>query len=90
MRREFQIAFLILLGMVAILAFETAAQQMSLHGHIRLFPVKFADLKMADKTKDGAITYCADCAAPASPGVVCKAGGKGAEAHRIRGEWVCF
>lgn len=74
--------------------------QMGIHGMTRLMGRTYADLQMADMPsdhggmalyeKDGYITYCTDCKAPATPGAKCEAGGPGAEAHRIRKQWSCF
>jgi hypothetical protein len=88
---------LILAALLLIVAYPTLAQ-LGVHGLTRLFPRPYADLMMADmpeksggmQVPDGAITYCADCAVPAHPGDKCAAGGPGAEAHRIRGQWSCF
>ena len=70
--------------------------QLGTHALMRLFPHTFADLQMADMPDmkpplpDGQITYCSDCAVPVHPGDKCANGGKGAEAHRIRGQWSCY
>lgn len=80
---------------IAIWSYPVAAQ-LGTHALLRLFPHTYEDLQMADmpdhgpKLDDGHITYCSDCAVPSTPGQKCAAGGKGAEAHRIRGQWVCF
>jgi hypothetical protein len=82
---------------VLLLAYPLLSQQLGTHALLRLMPHTFADLAMADMTgrdamaiTDGYITYCTDCAVPAHPGDKCAVGGSGAEAHRIRGAWVCY
>jgi hypothetical protein len=68
--------------------------QIGAHALMRLFPHTFADLQMGDmpgmNLSDGYITYCTDCAVPSTPGQKCTVGGPGAEAHRVRGQWVCY
>jgi hypothetical protein len=85
---------LIIILVVLILAYPLAAQ-IGTHALLRLFPHTFADIHEADMPDhgaitDGQVTYCSDCTIPATPGAVCTPGGPGAEAHRIRGKWLCF
>ena len=89
-----RIAFWALL-VILIWTYPVAAQ-LGTHALMRLFAHTYADLQMADMPDmtpalpDGQITYCSDCKAPATPGEKCAVGGKGAEAHRIRGQWSCY
>lgn len=48
-------------------------------------PTNFADL---GAPRNGSRNYCSDCAI--RPDNTCAGGGKGAEASRVNGEWVCF
>jgi hypothetical protein len=84
---------------VLILCYPVVAQ-VGIHGMTRLIGRTYQDLTMADMPAtqggmqlypgDGYITYCNDCKVPSTPGEACAAGGPGAEAHRIRGKWLCF
>lgn len=58
-------------------------------GKLIIGSVTFASL---GTPSNGTQVYCSDCDAPGSPGAACTSAGAkaGAEAHRVRGGWICF